>query len=118
MIGFILNLPYTILGLVTGLLSVPISVTFREKPYAFILKVKRLWLPIKNLRAITIGHVILLGPKLQEKDLEHELVHVEQFERQPLIFPILYWHELYNKGYRGNTYEDEAYQKAGNLYEK
>lgn len=65
---------------------------------------------------MAIGHVVLLGPRLEDKDLEHELVHVVQYQRMPLIHPVLYIVELIRKGYRNNKYEIEAYQKAGNIY--
>ena len=68
------------------------------------------------LRAATLGHVVILSNNLEKGDLEHELVHVEQYERMPVIFPFLYYLELIQKGYRKNKYEDEAYCRAGNLY--
>lgn len=71
---------------------------------------------MKRARAMAIGHVVLLGPKLEVKDLEHELVHVSQHQRVPIIQPILYAVELFKRGYRNNKYEIEAYQKAGNVY--
>ena len=71
---------------------------------------------MKNARAMTIGHVVLLGPNLENKDLEHELVHIEQYQRAPIIHPILYGLELMRRGYRNNKYEEEAYRKAGNIY--
>jgi hypothetical protein len=46
---------------------------------------------MKNARASAIGHVVILGPNLEDKDLEHELIHVEQYERMPLIQPFLYY---------------------------
>jgi len=73
---------------------------------------------LKNARAMSIGHVVLLGPEIEDKDLEHELVHVEQYIREPIIHPILYYIELLGKGYRKNKYEDEAYKKAGNIYKE
>ena len=63
-----------------------------------------------------MGHVVILGNKLKEGDLRHELIHVEQCQRIPVIFPILYCIELIRKGYQKNKYEIEAYQKAGNIY--
>lgn len=71
---------------------------------------------MKKARATAFGHVVLLGPNLEDKDLEHELIHVEQFEREPLIHPILYSVERMRKGYRNNKYEDQAYTRAGNVY--
>ena len=119
MIGFILNIPYTAIGLVVALVSLPTGVRFRTNPYAFILNVKKFWWTFgyrKYVRAMAIGHVVLLGPNLEDKDLEHELIHVRQHERAPLVQPILYYIELIRKGYRNNKYEDEAYREAGNVY--
>ena len=71
---------------------------------------------MKHTRAMAFGHVVMLGPNLEDKDLEHELIHVEQHQRMPLIQPILYWIELIRKGPANNKYEDEAYRRAGNIY--
>lgn len=71
---------------------------------------------MKGLRATAMGNIVLLGPNLEDKDLEHELIHVEQHMRYPLIFPLLFWLELYRHGYRKNRFEREAYDKAGNIY--
>lgn len=119
MIGFILNIPYTIVGLAVALMSIPTVVSFRKNPDAFVLKVKKFWWVfgyLKNVRAMAIGQIVLLGPDIKDKDLEHELVHVEQNQQRPFIQPILYCIELVLKGYRNNKYEDEAYRRAGNIY--
>jgi len=119
MISFILNLPYTVIGLIMALISIPDKISFRLKPCSIIFKVKKLWWKLgyfKNARAMTIGHVVLLGPNLEDKDFEHELIHVEQYQRLPLIQPFLYYYELIKNGYRNNKYEDEAYKRAGNIY--
>jgi hypothetical protein len=119
MLGFILNFPYTVMGLFFALLSMPQKLAFRKNPYAFIFQIRRFWWAagyIKNARAMAIGHVVMLGSAAQSGDLEHELVHVVQCERAPVIWPLLYFIELLRKGYADNKYEKEAYQKAGNLY--
>lgn len=121
MIGFILNIPYTFIGLIVGIVSIPTSIGFRKNPYAIVMSIKKFWWVfgyMKNARAMAIGHVVLLRPKIEDKDLEHELVHVRQHERMPLIQPILYYIELFKKGYRNNKYEDEAYRVAGNIYKE
>lgn len=121
MVGFILNIPYTIIGLIVGIISIPISLSFRKNPYSIVINIKKFWWAfgyMKNARAIAIGHVVLLSPKIEDGDLEHELVHVRQHERMPLIQPILYYIELFRKGYRNNKYEDEAYRVAGNIYKE
>lgn len=121
MLGFILNIPYTLIGLIMSLVSLPEALDVKRNPYAVVLRVKRLWWAIgymKGARAVTIGHVILLSSKIENKDLEHELIHVQQFERAPLVYPILYYIELIRKGSRNNKYEVEAYRVAGNIYKE
>ena len=117
--SFILNTPYTILGLVVALVSIPTKITFVTNPYAFVIYTKNFWWTfgyLKGARAMAVGHVALLGPHLEPHDVEHELIHVEQYARFPIIFPILYHLEFLKKGYRNNKYEDEAYRRAGNIY--
>ena len=119
-VGFILNIPYTLLGLLAGIVSVPKTIAWRTKPYAIILKVRSLWWAIgymKNARAMATGHVVLLGPRTEDKDLEHELIHVQQHQRTPLIQPFLYAIEVLKHGTSPrNKYEAEAYRIAGNVY--
>lgn len=62
------------------------------------------------------GNVVQLAPTADEKDLEHELIHVRQYEEAPLVHPLLYFIESLRYGYRNNKYEREAYEKAGNRY--
>jgi hypothetical protein len=119
LISFILNLPYTFIGLFLALLSAPTAIRWNSNPKAIILNVKEFWWAkgyLKGARAAAIGNVVLLSPRTEQKDLEHELVHVEQHQRMPLIQPILYTIELLRNGYRNNKYEMEAYAKSGNTY--
>ncbi|MEK9157925.1 MAG: hypothetical protein AAB638_01940, partial [Patescibacteria group bacterium] len=88
MISFVLNLPHTLIGLILALISVPYSIKWNGKPQAFVISVKSFWWTVgymKRARAMAIGHAVLLGPNLEDKDLEHELIHVEQHQRMPLI---------------------------------
>ncbi len=65
--------------------------------------------------AITIGHLVLARDRATlERTLAHELVHVQQYERWGLLFPLLYlwasW-EAWRRGgraYWDNRYEVEA----------
>lgn len=120
MIGFILNTPWSVIGLLVGILSVPKSVKWHARPHAIIMIVKSLWWAVgymKGARAVAIGQIVLLGPKIEGKDLEHELVHVEQHERTPVIQPLLYFVEVIKNGSSPkNRYEAEAYRRAGNVY--
>ncbi|MCX6784296.1 MAG: hypothetical protein NT141_04535 [candidate division WWE3 bacterium] len=71
---------------------------------------------MKNARATTIGHVILLSPKIEVDDINHELIHVVQNQKAPLIQPFLYYFELLKNGYKNNKYEVEAYKKSESVY--
>jgi hypothetical protein len=120
MISFILNIPYTIIGLTMGLISIPKKIIFNSQKYAFVINVQKFWWTfgyMRNARAMAIGHVVLMGQNFTAGDLEHEFVHIEQYQREPLIHPILYLIELVRVGYSKNKYEVEAYDRAGNTYE-
>lgn len=120
MIAFILNLPITVVGMLTAVVSLPKNIEFvAERPYTFVISTTSFWWVQRyasKARAATIGHVVLLGPKVKLGDREHELVHVEQHARAPLIYPLLYTTELLRYGYRNNRYEIEAYERARNEY--
>jgi hypothetical protein len=70
-------------------------------------------------RAITFGHVVLCVDELDPKTLEHELVHVRQYERWGPLFFIAY--PLASLGaarrgghpYRDNRFEAEARTRSG-----
>ena len=118
-LSFILNLPYTIMGLIMSLISIPKSMRFNKKLCAIIIKTGKFWWAwgyLKGSRATVFGNVVLLSKRVEDRDLEHELIHVEQYDQEPLIHPMLYFIERIKNGYRNNTYEVEAYKKAGNSY--
>lgn len=118
-ISIILNTPWTLCGLLLGLISVPKKATFRDG--AIIITIRSWWWTalfpwMRGVRGTANGSTILLGPNQEPKDLEHELIHIEQHARYPLIYPLLYTIETLRFGYRNNRFEREAYQKAGNIY--
>lgn len=122
-VSSLFNLPWSVLGMLAGLVSLPSSLEWQTPHLGFVVKVRSFWwytwLPkMSGVRAMAIGNVVLLGPNILQNDLEHELVHVEQAMREPLIHPILYWIETIRKGYRHNKYEEEAYSKANNFYKE
>ncbi len=95
------------------------KIDFRSKDLAIIVWCRSFWWTLgymKGARAMTIGHVVILGPKIEVDDLAHELVHVSQYKRFPLIFPFLYYRELFSNGYKNNKYEVEAYATSGSIY--
>lgn len=115
MLSFILNLPYTIIGIIFALFSFPTNISFTRKPYSIVITVRRLWWAIgymRGARATTIGHTVILGKHIKPTDLNHELLHVTQYGRLPVVFPFMYYIELFRKGYKGNRYEIEAYSKT------
>lgn len=119
MFSFVLNAPYTFIGLLTGLISLPKSISFRNNPYAIIVRVKSFWWHFgyaKKARAATIGQAILLSPQTEKNDLKHELIHVKQYERLPMLFPFFYHIEYIKKRYKYNKYENEAYKLSGSVY--
>ena len=121
LIALLLNLPWSITLLLASLLSKPIGVELDKTSFSIIIYVLSFWwyswVPAqKGVRGMTLGNIILLGPKLLPKDLEHELIHIEQHQREPFVHPILNGIETIRHGYRQNRYEDEAYSRAGNRY--
>lgn len=117
MFSLVLNSVYTLLGLIIGFVSLPTSIHFHKNPYAIVVHVKSFWWSFTNgSRAKTCGNVILLGPTIFKNDLEHELIHVQQGERYPLIFPLLYYIEFFTKGYKANKFEKEAYRLSKSTY--
>jgi hypothetical protein len=120
-LAFLLNLPWTLIGFILALISLPRNVQVNTKPFAFVVSVRsfwwQTWLPShKEVRASSIGNVVLIGKNLLPKDLEHELVHVRQYEQRPSVQAFLYVFEMLRHGYKNNKYEIEAYEKAGNTY--
>lgn len=117
----LLNSPWSLLGIVCAIISVPRKLTFSNNPKAVIFTVKNFWwytwIPgMKGVRAMALGNIVLLGENILDKDLEHELVHIQQFEREPFIHLFLYQYQNLVYGYKENKYEKEAYHKAGNVY--
>lgn len=116
-IKLLLNLPWSVLGLLAALVSIPRKITISRKPYAIVFYIRNFWWKqSKGVRGTVAGNVALMGPKLEKGDLKHELIHVEQFMREPLVHPLFYIYESLKYGYMNNKYEVEAYQHGGNPY--
>ena len=101
LLAFLLNLPWTIALVIAGLLSLPTKAELHTKPFAMIIHVRSFWYykwvsGQRSVRAMALGSVILLGPELIKNDLEHELVHIQQHQREPFIHPILNFIETMN----------------------
>ncbi len=64
-------------------------------------------------RAITLGHVVLSVDVLDEPTLQHELVHVRQFERWgPLFMPLYLLASAYALGRGRHPYRDNRFEVA------
>ena len=87
------------------------KVKFDERGFLLIF-VKRLWVTEIFLKrrtyGLVLGNIIILSQYADEKTLIHEVKHVEQFRKMPLIFPVLYLYENYKSGYENNRFEIEA----------
>ena len=121
LISFVLNTPWTIIGIFCAAISIPTGLSYSMSSLTVIFTVHSFWwytwLPRqKGARGMALGNIILLGPNRLQGDIEHELVHIRQYQRAPLIHPLLNLVETIRKGYRNNEYEDEAYRIAGNPY--
>ena len=72
-------------------------------------------------RAITFGHVVLSVDELDPTTLDHEIVHVRQYERWgPLFFPAYLFASLAARlrgghGYRDNPFEIAARRDSGRV---
>ncbi len=68
----------------------------------------------RGFEAITLGHVIVAGGRLDDRLLAHELAHVAQHERWgPLFYPAYLLASA--AGYRRNPFERAAERAAGRL---
>lgn len=119
---YILNLPWTLIGLILALASIPKRVHFAND--AIVFKICSFWwtnlvwyMKGKRVRGITNGNVICLGPIEEKNDLHHELIHVQQYMRLPFIYPFLYAVEIFKHGASPkNKYEEEAYRLSDSIY--
>ncbi len=119
-ISWILNFPYTVFGIIFGLVSIPKNISFvtRKDIPVIVIKTRTLKtvFTVQNVKGVTFGASVLRGPHEDAGVLEHELIHVEQYIKYPLIFPLLYAYQVFRYGYRQAPFEDEAYTRAGNRY--
>jgi hypothetical protein len=122
LLRYLLNVPWTLIGLVLAIVSLPKRVRFIKD--AIVFDVRSFWwsgliwyMRGKKVRAITNGNTISLGPLEEERDLAHELVHVGQYMKQPFIYPLFYLVEVIKHGSSpNNKYEKEAYETTGSVY--
>lgn len=126
----LLNLPYSILCFFGALFSLPRKIEIRGpgliiyardfsliKIYNFLVHAElRKVMKNKSPKGYALGHVVVIRDDISEDQIEkiiqHELVHVEQGERYPLIFPILSIIETFRHGYANNRFEMEAYDRS------
>lgn len=116
-IKYFLNAPWTLIAIVLAVVSMPLSIFFRRN--ALVIRINSFWWhPANGLRALALGNIVLLSTHIQSKDLDHELVHIAQHMREPLIHPFLSFIETIKHGSKNSKYENEAYIKAGNTFKE
>jgi hypothetical protein len=118
-VQFFINLPWTMLGTLNAILSIPLSLEFVFDRLAIILWVNNIRFVSENVAGWTCGHIILLKTRVRTYDPQivyelklHELTHVDQFDRFWGAFPIFYAAEYLRKGYENNRFEVEARENA------
>lgn len=115
-VALILNFPWSLLGSFYGLILLPMSIKIDKTELVIIVKVKRLWLNEiflgRKVRGFTLGNMVLLSGMAESNTYGHEIVHIEQFTKAPLLFPLFYLIESMKNGYWANKYEKEAYQRT------
>ena len=114
-IAFILNLPWSFLGLLIGAISLPRSLKLDYKKFVLVIKVRQLWLSGliigRKVKGLTMGNVMMLSDASISATYSHEMTHIKQFRKIPLLFPLFYCLEFVKNGYRQDQYEKEAYKK-------
>lgn len=83
---------------------------FNLKPPAIILQVP--WLP-DNTTGLTICFIILVTDMRLTRTITHELEHIRQQWREPIIFYFKYIYYHFKYGYKQNPYEIAARKAAG-----
>lgn len=115
-VPYFLNFPWSLLGLFYGLLLFPTSIKIDKAKPVIIIKVKRLLVNEiflkRRVRGFTLGNTVLLSDAADSNTYGHEVVHVEQFTKVPLLFPLFYLVESMKNGYQANKYEKEACQRV------
>ena len=110
-ISFILNFPITIVGLFCVLLSLPEKVFWKNSAVVFLIS-SFWWLEIiswrKGIKGFTLGNVIMVNNLADVITLNHEFVHIRQFQKYPFIFTVMYLLESFKKGYFNNRFEVQA----------
>lgn len=118
-IKYLINLPWTLLGLCNLVFCLPYKVELRKDAIVFwALSLGLLQLVAPRGKGCAIGNVVVVRKNMSEKILLHELVHVEQHMRYPLIFWFLNVYEWVTHGYWNNKYEIEAYDRSDTWPEK
>jgi hypothetical protein len=125
-VRYLWPLPFSLLAALALILVVPLSVSFARRDgalqaygpgAALLLRIVVPWMAASGL---TIGHVLIYRNQADARTLHaHEIVHVRQWERWGLLFPLAYGVASVRAAmagghyYRDNVFEVEARQIAG-----
>lgn len=112
-VKYLLNFPWTLLGIVNLLFCLPYRISFKRDACVVTgLTCGLVHIYAYRAKGVTFGNLVVVRKNEPDCILEHELVHVEQFMRQPFIHQFLYMKEFLLKGYWNNPYEVEAYTRS------
>ena len=112
-ISLILNIPWSIVGIVLAVTSLPVKInSFVSSSLTLVIDVKRVWL-IEifykgRIKGVALGNIVLLSNVAEPATIKHELVHSKQFINYPFVFMFMYYIEIARHGYQNNIYEVEA----------
>jgi len=118
-IAYLLNLPWTLIGIVNVPFCLPYKASFRKEAvvvHGLCCGLVHLYAP--RAKGFAIGNLAVVRKSAKPGILEHELIHVEQHMRYPFIYQFLYFYENLHKGYWNNRFEIEAYDRTDTWPEK
>lgn len=109
---YILNAPYTAVGLLNLLFCVPYKLSFAKDALVFTcLTCGLAHVYGLGVRGFATGNIAVVRRGQGQNIIDHELVHIEQYMRHPFIFGFLYLWES-RRGYWKNKFEAEAYDRT------
>ncbi len=110
---YLLNLPWTLLGVVFAITAMPYGVTVKNQAIIFYcLTCGVVYLYAPKAKGFTLGNLVVIRKGMANDILEHELVNVEQYMRKPFVHYFLSLYETIRYGYWNNRYEVEAYNRT------
>lgn len=112
LLKYVLNVPYTLLGLYNLLFCFPYKIQLAKDALVFrSITCGLVHFGFPKVRGFAIGNIAIVRRNEPKEIVSHELVHIEQYMKYPFIFGLMYLYEL-KKGYWNNRFEIEAYERT------